>query len=763
MGEGDSARLGSAALDAATVLAFTGTTFLSAFLLFALQPMFTKMVLPLLGGAPSVWAVALLFFQGALLAGYAYAHLVIGRIPARRTGYVHLAFTALAFVALPIAIPASWSEPPPGDAYLWQLGLFATAIGLPFVAVSANAPMIQAWFARTGHPAAGDPYFLYAASNLGSLIALLGYPFLLEPVFGLRALALFWTFGYALLLVALAGCFWIVRIRSTGQGEAEIPPAVGAGMRGTPTWRDRLAWIGLALIPSALLTAFTTHVATDVASAPLIWVIPLALYLATFVVVFRERALIPPKLLLALHLAATVLALLQLAQVSKTTWFYTAGCGVAAFITATLVAHRTLYEHRPDARHLTDFYMCMSVGGVLGGLFAALIAPKIFSEVLEYPLLLALSFACRPGALALGAANRRALALLVVLVALGATVIAWGPDVARYFQWGFGGWGSTAGIAAIFAVAALLFWRLPTHQLVAALFLYLTVVLLPSGVHHGEAQRSYFGVYRVVQSDDGQFNVLQHGTTLHGAQRIRDRGGNPVASTTPATYYHPRSPMAAAVRLMSMLGAMQRIEPSVAVIGLGAGSLACHSASGETWKFFEIDPVVVSIAKSPSFTYLKSCQPDANIVLGDARLTFAKEKDESYDLLIVDAFSSDAVPMHLLTAEAIALYASKLKPLGFGVLHISNRYLDLEAVLASTIPLVKGVEALAVNDDYDDGYNATGSTIVVFAKAAQVIDPFRAAPGAHALAAGGLRPWTDDSSDILGPFLSRYRKTRGNP
>lgn len=743
---------------------FTGTTFLSAFLLFFIQPMFAKMVLPLLGGAPSVWAVALLFFQGALLVGYAYAHLLVRFVPAARTGYVHLAVTTLAFLSLPIAIPAGWSEPPVSEPYFWQLGLFAVAIGLPFVAVSANAPLIQAWFARTGHRGSADPYFLYAASNFGSLLALLGYPFIFEPAFGLKALALMWTGAFVCLVLALGVCFVMVRsAAASGLGERLQPAgdlSVSQDARRTPDWQARAAWVGLAFVPSALLTAFTTHVATDVASAPLIWVIPLSLYLATFVIVFRERALIPRPVLLTVHAVAVILALLQLAQTEKETWFYSAGFGVAAFFAATLVAHRTLYEARPDARHLTEFYLWMSAGGVLGGIFAALVAPQIFPEVFEYPLLLALSFACRPGALDVRRESPRALALLVLLVFGAAAVIHWGPALASTYQLDLRGWGSTAGIAAAFALVALIVWRHPPHLLFVAMSLYLVVVLLPSGVHRGNAQRSYFGVYRVIQSSDGKFNVLQHGTTLHGAQRIRDNSGKPVASITPATYYHPYSPMASAVRLTSVLAARARTEAKFGIIGLGAGSLACHSSAGEVWRFFEIDPVVVSIANSRKFTFMANCQPDADIVLGDARLTFAREPDESYDLVIVDAFSSDAIPVHLLTAEALQLYASKIKPDGAVLLHISNRYLDLEQVLAATFPAIGGLSAVTIEDQTaEDGYAVTSSTVVVYGKSWQAIDQFRGIPGARNLPApASQKPWTDDFSDLLGPFLAQYRK-----
>jgi hypothetical protein len=350
---------------------------------------------------------------------------------------------------------------------------------------------------------------------------------------------------------------------------------------------------------------------------------------------------------------------------------------------------------------------------------------------------------------------------LAFILSLGLLLIFWVPWAAEKLEITFRGWGPAPALVLAAAAATLLFWRYPVRQLALTVLMFLAVVLLPSGVHRGEAQRSYFGVYRVILSDDGQFNVLQHGTTLHGAQRIRDRRGRPMTSTSPVTYYHPKSPMSYAVRIVGTSLARQRIDGRFGVIGLGAGSLACHSASNESWRFFEIDPVVVSIAKSSHFTYLASCQPKADIVIGDARLTFAKEKDESYDLLIVDAFSSDAIPMHLLTSGALSLYASKLRPDGIGVLHISNRYLDLEAVLAATFPAVSGLHPLVIEDIENDGYDVTGSTVVVFGKNQMAIDYFRAVPGARNIGESTLKPWTDDASDILGPFLSQYRKRYG--
>ena len=739
----------------AALALFVATAFLSAFLLFAIQPLFAKMVLPVLGGSSSVWAVALLFFQAALLAGYAYAHLLIRYVAPASTGLVHLGVALAAFLALPIGLPDGWSEPPPGEPYLWQLGLFTVAVGLPFVAVAANAPLLQAWFARSGHPHAQDPYFLYAASNLGSLIALLSYPFVLEPTFGLTALAGYWGLLYVALVVALGACFMLVRGRAVAAHKRAAPDDASA------TWRERLGWCGLALVPAGLLTAFTTHIATDIASAPLLWVLPLALYLATFVLAFQERLPIPMWALLPAQLAAVMFALLELAQTKYDKWTLTSAAAVAVFFLSALVAHRTLYLRRPRARDLTEFYLWMSLGGALGGLFAALIAPKLFSEVYEYPLLIALTMACRPGVFARRNREASELLWLAGIAAVGLTLVIFGTGWAAALGLTFGAWGFTPALALLFAVAAVAFWGHGVRQLAAALLMFATVVMLPSSVKRGLAQRSYFGVYRVMLSEGGDFNVLTHGTTLHGAQRIRGKDGHIIVDNSPGTYYYPGSPMAQAIKIVQARLDGQGDEGRFGVVGLGAGSLACYARKGEAWRFFEIDPVVVDIAtKSNHFTFLANCLPNTDIVLGDARLTLAKEPDKSFDLLIIDAFTSDAVPVHLMTAEALQLYAQKLTDDGVVLLHISNRYLDLNSVLGATLPLVPQLKGLIVSDDRAEGSYAQNTSIVaVFAKNDAALEPFRALQGAQGFHAGGLRPWTDDASDVLGPFLSQWRRS----
>ncbi len=740
---------------------FTATTFLSAFLLFAVQPLFAKMVLPVLGGSPSVWAVALCFFQAALLTGYCYAYVLMRLVPVVWTGLVHVCVGLLALFVLPIGLPEGWAEPPPGEPYLWQLGLFTLAVGLPFVAVAANAPLLQAWFARTGHPHARDPYFLYAASNFGSLIALMSYPFVLEPEFGVTALSRYWAFLFVGLIVSLGVCSSIMR-KSVVRGDMQAAPSKAVSKASTlkvPTLRDRLGWVGLALVPAALLTAFTTHLATDIASAPLLWVLPLALYLLTFVLAFRDTFLVPMRLLLAVHLITVALALLELSQVKHETWTLTSAAGVAVFFVSALVAHRTLYDMRPCAQNLTEFYLWMAFGGVLGGLFAALIAPKLFSEVLEYPLLIALTMACRPGVFSRKDWRWHELMWLGGLFATGLALVLFGTQWAADLGLWFGEWGFTAALTLLFAVAMFALWNYPARQLVAALLMFLTVVMLPSAVRRANAERSYFGVYRVTQSDEGDYNILQHGTTLHGSQRIRDEDGNLIADTTPGTYYYPGSPIEQSIRIVQDGLQVKGDEGRFGIVGLGAGSLACYSNKNERWRFYEIDPIVVDIAqRSNHFTFLVNCQPKADIVVGDGRITIAKEPDGSFDLLLVDAFSSDAVPVHLMTADALRLYARKLKDSGVLVLHISNRYLDLDPVLEATLPLVPELKGLIISDPAQGGtYAQLSSTIAVFAKNEYALDPFRAVSGAQDFKKGGLNPWTDDSSDILGPFLSRWR------
>jgi hypothetical protein len=644
--------------------------------------------------------------------------------------------------------------------------MFTASIGLPFMAVSANAPLLQAWFARSGHPDARDPYFMYAASNLGSLIALLGYPFVLERVFGLSQLRVLWAFAYGLLVLALGVSFFLMRgAQAGGVPETAAAPAdPTTAPAEPPTLAKRLSWIGLAFVPAALVTAFTVQTTTDVASAPLLWVIPLALYLLTFVLVFRDQPLISREALLFLHLVALATVLIALSFQTHD-WFVLSATGVAAFFTAAMLAHRTLYEARPAPAYLTEFYLWMSFGGALGGMFTALVAPRLFSEIYEYPLLLALSMACRPGALNLSQdkqQRRDELVVLWLIAAAGILIIWWLPTLAgspRLPAW-IARIGTTPLVVIALAATLLANVRYAPRQLVAAGLMCLALVTLPSGVRQADSQitqRSFFGVYRVADSPETGYRTLVHGTTLHGAQRVFDEEGKEVDDTVPTTYYYPGSPIGQTIaKRREVLGTE---KGRYGIVGLGTGSSSCHKQEGETWKFFEIDPTVINIAKDPkNFTFISKCQPDIDIAIGDARLTIAKEPDASFDLFIIDAFTSDAIPVHMLTKEAVQLFLDKLKPDGVVLLHTSNRYLDLNSVLgAIRKELPTGTAGVAMQDQGGDGYGQSGSSVVVFAKSEEALQPYRSLEGALDLDDGGLSAWTDDYSDILGPFWNRWQ------
>jgi hypothetical protein len=404
----------------------------------------------------------------------------------------------------------------------------------------------------------------------------------------------------------------------------------------------------------------------------------------------------------------------------------------------------------------------MSFGGALGGMFVALVAPKIFSQIFEYPLLLALSVACRPGALKLPAdkeAKKDELIILWLIAAVGILAIMWLPTMALNLRMQVGEWGTTPLVVMVLAVILIVCVKYPPRQFVAALMIALAIIWLPSAANRGDSQRSFFGVYRVHPSGDGLFHILIHGTTLHGAQRFYDDNGQPVDNTTPATYYYPGSPIGQTIaKRRQVLGAE---KGRYGIVGLGAGSSACHKREGETWRFFEIDPTVIQISKNPkNFTFISKCQPDIDIVIGDARLTMAKEKDSSFDLLIIDAFSSDAIPVHLLTAEAVKMYLAKLKDDGVVLLHTSNRYLELESVLSAIHrELPPGTAGVVVSDNNADGsYAQSTSTVVIFTKSEKALETYRSLDGVMELNDNGVRAWTDDYSDILAAFISKFRE-----
>ena len=727
---------------------YAATLFLSAALLFGVQPMFTKMVLPVLGGTPAVWSVAMVVFQGLLLAGYLYAHLMVRHLGLRWAAGIHLTVAAVAFATLPIAVAPGWGRPPAEGEAAWLVGLFVASVGLPFFAVAGNGPLLQAWFARSGSDRAADPYFLYGASNAGSFVALIAYPLAIEPLLPLASQGRLWGAGFALLAGLVAVCA-LIAIRGGGTLADAPPAAIGPA----PTARQRLSWIAMAAVPSGLLVAVTAHVSTDVAAVPLLWVVPLALFLLTFVLAFRPILPVPGPLLDRLQAWGTGAVLMGIAFPAQMLSFaLTVHLGL--FFVNALLVHRALYDRRPESGHLTEFYLCLSAGGVVGGLFAGLLAPHLFSTVLEYPILLAAALLCRPGLLQREGASARRQALEAVAVG-GLAVLLAGLVAAAAGPLGALPERMTPGLVAmlVLVVGAMLSWTAPLRLVLLALAAYPVAVACNPAT--GESSRSFFGVHRLSESADGRFRLLHHGTTIHGAARIRQDDGTPFSGRPePTTYYAARGAIADTVMVARKLVP----APSVAMVGLGAGSMVCHAAPGERWHAFEIDPEVVRIART-RFPFLAACAPDMPVTIGDARLTLA-EMPGRVDLLLVDAFSSDAIPLHLLTREALGLYATRLSPQGVLALHISNIHVDLAPSLAR-LAADQGFVALLRSDALQEPYEAR---LVVPAAVAILTRDHAAAAAARTLGWTDLvpdmrrTPWSDDYANIIEAMRDRYAR-----
>jgi hypothetical protein len=735
------------------LVVYTAAIFTSALLLFSVQPLFTKMVLPRLGGSPAVWSVAMVFFQSLLLGGYAYAHYLMQLRNRIVPVAVHLALLIIALLTLPLSIASGWGEPPTSGYAFWLLGLFAISIGLPFFALAANNPLLQAWFVRTGHPDGPDPYFLYASSNIGSFLALLSYPVLLEPMFTLRTQNLIWTSLYGVLILLIAGC-GVLLLRSPASAVVEQSDAADAP---APPWALRLRWIFLAAVPSGLLIAVTAHISTDVAAAPLLWVLPLSLYLLTWVLVFQSRPLLPHKWVLMLQPLAIAGVIVLLAVGGEQNLLLTLGGHLLCFFVIAMACHGELARTRPASKYLTGFYVALSLGGMVGGLFAGLIAPYTFSWIAEYPILVALAVLCRPPA------DERlphwsrwywpllaaiAVALIAPSYSGSGKVFAWLDDHRVYV------------ISAVAIAGMILAILLKANRAKLAGIAILALVLIrvyPADDGRVETVRSFFGVHKIVVTSNGQYHVLMHGTTIHGAEKFRNDDGSPVTGRPEAiSYYHKEGGIGQAI---SAIRARKGGPIRVAVIGLGSGTLTCASEPGEDWKFFEIDQSMVDTARDPKyFTFIQNCEPDLKPVIGDARLTFTKEPDGIYDLIIVDAYSSDAIPIHLATEEAMEIYKKKLAPQGAVVMHVSNRHLELASVVVG-IADANDLKSWVYSEDSgrDNEYIFSTSVVVSAREEADVGALASSDKWALTEAEHNQRVWTDDYSNVLGAVWRRLR------
>ena len=656
---------------------FTLTAFLAAFLLFSIQPLVARLLLPPLGGSPMVWNTAMVFFQAALLGGYLYAHWMGTRLSVkpRAALIAHGALLLLPFLFLPIGIPDNLTAPTSAQPIGWLLGVLTLCAGVPFLLVATCSPFLQRLFAMSGHQDARDPYFLYAASNVGSFVALLAYPILLEPELALNVQSRLWMIGYAVLVLLLWTCFAVILRGGTKEISAET--VAQSEMQIAPIAPGRIVrWLLLAFVPSSLMLSLTNFLSSDVAAIPLLWIVPLALYLLSFVVVFARRQIVPinvwPRALVILLLPLVI----AVAAHATDPLQLLVPLHVLTFFVAAVVCHGELARDRPAPAQLTAFYGWMALGGVLGGAFNSLLAPLIFSSVVEYPLTIVMVCLLLPRDLLLDKAQ-------LVAAKTAATAKQWAAALAigafsLLMVLGLPRVGVDAGPLALllmFGVPALLCFPLSRRPLAFALSV--GAILACGSFYTGgistqilEQKRSFFGVHRVVASEDGRFHLLSHGSTLHGIARVS-------APREPISYYSRSGPLGDAMKMLA-----DKPNLRVGVVGLGAGSLVGYARAGQNWTLYEIDPFVAQIASDPKlFQFLSGSPAPHQIVLGDARQELGRAPDGAFDVLVLDAYSSDTIPVHLLTREAVAIYREKLAPGGVIVWHISNKYFDLEPVV----------------------------------------------------------------------------------
>lgn len=724
---------------------FVVAILLGSFLLFLVQPMIARMALPRLGGAPAVWNSAMLVYQALLLGGYAYAHW-LGRVPVRRQAMIHLAVLALAALWLPIGLMAM-QMPADAEPAFWVPWLLGASIGPLFFAISAQAPLLQRWFAVAS--GGRDPYALYAASNVGSFGGLLAYPLLVEPGMALKGQSWLWTGGYVLVFVAVAACALLL------PRKAADAPHVHATSP-APSRKRVAHWVALAFVPSGLMLATSSFLTTDIVAVPMLWVLPLGLYLLSFTIAFAARRW--PAEILTRFAPVTILmfgGLMIAGHNANPELNALMALGLLFMVAVGLHTH--LYDLRPDPDRLTGFYLAMSVGGALGGVFAALIAPLVFDWTYEYPILILAAGLLVPQAFLLPPLAKlwnvrgQGMRIRVLTVALLVALIVWfglfGPAV-QMGERTLGLLYLAIALIGLFTIGV----RLPYMIVLAgALFLFGGYRSLAMSWEGDLRTRSYFGVYTITELPTQK--RLAHGTTLHGVQLE----GHDLLLRMPTTYYVPGSGVG---RAMMAANALYGPAARIGVVGLGTGTLACYARPGQDWRFYEIDPAVVQLARGP-FRFLELCAPKANIILGDARLRLNEAPPASLDLLALDAFSSDAVPMHLMTREAFATYDRVLAKNGLLLVHISNRFLSLEPVVAAAAKAGGWSAAgLTYRPSVDEEMQeAATSDWIALSRSPETIAKLRARGGEwrDLQATPGFTPWTDDYATIL-PVLRSLNK-----
>lgn len=728
---------------------FTATVFLSAYLLFVVQPMIGKVMLPALGGTPMVWNTTMLFFQILLLGGYLYAH-ILSKIPTTKVQFGLHTLVLLGAGLITLPMPTAITPPDDmGNPLWWQITMMMGAIGLPFLFLSATAPLLQKWFSHTSHPDASNPYFLYASSNVGSVLALLLYPVVVEQLFPLADQSRLWQIGFFILL-ALITSSAIAAFKSISDKKAidsqsnnnETATHVGA--------RTILTWMFLAFVPSSLMIGYTSYITTDIGSLPLFWVIPLTLYILSFVIAFAKNPILSLK---ASRITYVIITSLIVALMSCT-FFLKLELGVALglwfFITA-IMCHQELGSRKPDTHHLTLFYLVMSCGGALGGIFNAILAPLLFTKAHEFSIVVALSLLCWNFGSPFSFKDDPKKAKSIGLTAFGFLLAGTALYIQQY------AFDSNIILALPFigliatAVLISLLDKRPYYIALAMIFMVATP-LIPWSLNSNlvDISRNYYGT--LVTIDTNGLRLLSHGTTLHGAQPLDTK-----YKTIPLTYYNEKTAIGEVFRLI------QKSHPSLSVggLGLGTGSISCLLRPEDHLTFFEIDPDIIRIATNPDiFSYLHDCHPDTAIIEGDARLKIKTIPDKTYDLILVDVFSSDNVPMHLITEESTRLYLSKLKDNGILVFHLSSRYFHLQPEVGSiakalNVPTLSRITEPGTVKGTD--YSYSGTTVSILTRNSSYFEQLEKG-GWYPTRESGARPWTDSYANPLRAMKLFYKQ-----
>lgn len=725
--------------DHLTLALFSLTLFVSAALMFGLQPMAGRMLLPIIGGTPAGWIVAMAFFQVMLLAGYFLAHL-LSRLPPALHGFVFLLVIALGLLFLPARISAETVGDVPGAFGVFKL-LLAT-MSLPFIAISATSSTLQRLFSVSNHRAASDPYFLYAASNLGSFAGLFAYPLLAEPLLGLTAQSHYWFYGYSLLIVMIGLCLIIpattpAAYQMVRSHKGKKLPAVDI--------KTKLSWLLYAFIPSSLLMAVSTHITTDIFSAPMLWVLPLGLYLLTFVLAFARKLPFSAKDINRLHIIAVAAGLgflLLLTTTFRISWI---GLFIQlfSFTVAVLMCHMQLAAQRPpdSTRHLTGFYLYIALGGALGGVLSAFVIPHVLDRLAEYPLLLIASLLLNPRFREkMSLMPKMYFGLGCVMTFFYISYIATGSQLFESLSFT----GITSGMLMIdiFLAMILLFFATSARGAfmgLLGLFVFSEFVL-PKNVQVTE--RNFFGVIKVydqavhINGQNYTTRYLRHGSTLHGMQIIEE----PMQKTL-TSYYAETGPAGNVFQIYN--------PGNVAVIGLGVGTLACYSTPESRFTFLEIDPAMVTIAQE-QFSFIKDCMADnpPRIIIGDGRIEIGKLKDEKFDLIVLDAFSSDTIPTHLLTVEALQTYNNHLTENGIILANLSNRYFNLAPALIKNADQTGMTGRVRLDRGTRTGYT-TASFWAAFAKRDGTLYALDDMGWNRVNVPQNIRPWTDDYTNLL--------------